>query len=151
FTRNVGTNVPIKAEITFVAGGANVSLWVNSSAVYSNYFIAGPTPYESRVAFGALTTSTRFFTNRISNLSVTYDTPGLSFPAPTLVHTFYKEYLQIANQSPIATFNLPPAGQSYARVVGVLKLEDPPAGIVDIWDRIGDFYVWDSNGNKVEI
>lgn len=41
--------------IDFVSGGANVSLTIGGTPIFTNYFIPGMTPYESRVAFGART------------------------------------------------------------------------------------------------
>ncbi len=43
------------AVIEFVSGGANVSLTIGGTPIFTNYFIPGMTPYESRVAFGART------------------------------------------------------------------------------------------------
>ncbi len=43
------------AVIEFVSGGANVSLSIDGTPIFTNYFIAGMRPYESRVAFGART------------------------------------------------------------------------------------------------
>jgi len=48
------------AVIDFVSGGANVSLSITApggvtTPIFTNYFIPGMTPYESRVAFGART------------------------------------------------------------------------------------------------
>ncbi len=44
-----------KAVIEFVSGGANVSLTVGGTSIFTNYFIPGMIPYESRVAFGGRT------------------------------------------------------------------------------------------------
>lgn len=66
------------AVIDFVSGGANVSLKIGSTPIFTNYFIAGMTPYESRVAFGGRTggVNTNF---DLDNITVRW----LSAVAPT--------------------------------------------------------------------
>ncbi len=62
-----------RAEISvdFVHDGAYVSLSVGGTAVYTDRFIAGMTPYEARVAIGART-SGDFTTLDVDNLDVQY-------------------------------------------------------------------------------
>ena len=45
----------VNLDIQYVSGGANVSVDIAGNGVFSNYFIAGMTPYEGRVAFGGRT------------------------------------------------------------------------------------------------
>lgn len=62
-----------RAEISldFVHDGAYVSLSVGETAVYTDHFIAGMTPYEARVALGARTGGT-YTTLDVDNLDVQY-------------------------------------------------------------------------------
>ena len=154
FQQGATTQIPIKTEITFVLGGMNVSVWigtnVNNNQIFSNYFIAGPVPYRSRVGLAAATTSSQQFTNRVANLSVTYDQPGQTFPAPQVVHTFAQEYVQINNRAPTYKYNLPPSGSSYGRIILALTIA-PPANGFDIWDRQANISLWDDSGQQIEI
>ena len=43
------------AVIDFVAGGANVSMEIDGTPIFTNQFIAGMLPYESRLGFGGRT------------------------------------------------------------------------------------------------
>jgi hypothetical protein len=149
FRQGSATFVPIKAEVTYVPGGANVSVWVNSSVVYSNYFLAGPTPYPARAAFEA-NTSTTAFTCQVKNLNVAYDTPGLSFPAPITKRLYYNAFA-VENAGLMTNYvDLPDAGQSFARVILSWNLGAAPRGI-DAWDRIAQLFVFDETGDEYEI
>lgn len=62
------------AVIDYVSGGANVSLDINGTPIFTNQFIAGMTPYEGRVAFGGRTggENTNF---DLDNISVQWSNP----------------------------------------------------------------------------
>jgi hypothetical protein len=144
-----GTSLPVRAEIEFVPGGANVSVFVNGTAVYTNYFLACIAPYESRVAFGARATSTGNVW-RVDNLNVTFEEAGATFPLPRVVRTFDSEPIDINNRNPVKSFDLPADGRSYARIVLAMTLSEPPGGF-DPWDRQMNVCILDDSGERFEI
>lgn len=143
-----GVAMPVQVVIDYVMGGANVSVTINGTSVYTNYFLAAIAPYESRVAFAVRATSTANVW-RVDNVNVAFTDPGTT-PAPQIVRTFDSELMKSSNRKPKKTFALPPDGRSYARIVLAMTLSEPVGGF-DPWDRKMDISVFADNGERFEI
>ena len=64
----------VNVDIQYVAGGANVSVDIAGTSVFSNYYIPGMVPYESRALFGGRTGGANT-TFDVDNIDVRMGTP----------------------------------------------------------------------------
>ncbi|MBM4104146.1 MAG: hypothetical protein FJ263_08880 [Planctomycetes bacterium] len=134
--------------VDFVTGGAEITITVAGVTVYDKYFIAGMTPYGSRVAFGGRTSGT-MTTLYLDNISVAYETPTTTPPAPVSFRTFNQKLMNGSFRTVKQTFSFPAAAVIYERVILKLTLAKPADGW-DPWDRMMGIYMWNS-GNRYEI
>lgn len=145
-----GTLNRVRVVVDFVAGGAEVTVSVAGTVVYDKYFIAGMTPYDCRVAFGARTGGL-MTTLYVDNINVIYESPTTAPQPPLTIQTFNQKLMNGSARDVKQTFNFPANDTVYERVVLRLKIEQPSGGW-DPWDRMMGIYVWDAgNQNRYEI
>jgi len=145
-----GKPLTIQADLDFVCGGAELSLNVAGTDVYTHTFIPGMHPYESRAAFGG-TTSMATTTLSVGKVAVTYHD---RFGAPPPSHTVTAiDALPLdskhSSQSNLVAF--PEKTDSYGRILCTLTLDKPDSGPIDPWDRAAAVYLYDETGQKFEI
>ncbi len=143
-----GAFIPLHIEISFVPGGAELTVVVGGTTVYAQEFIAGPVPFESRVAFGARTGGLSF-TSLLDNVQVTFDDSYVAFPQVQAVSTFSKVWINGGNRAPQKTVSLPIPTRPWERVVAKVQLDAPPNGF-DVYDRQMNLSVT-AGGKTVEI
>jgi len=133
----------------FEVGGAYVSVSVDGSAVYSDFFIAGLVPYVWRPAFGT-NEGTAGGSCRYRLLRVVREGEPPAQPEPDRRHAVQAAVLTADHQFEEQQAELPLAGRRAARIIATLTLSAPPGGI-DPWDRAGSVYAWDDEGNRIEV
>jgi len=137
--------------LRFIAGGAEVSLWIDDQPLWEDAFFAGISAYECRAAFGARTGETKT-TASIDDIRIEQRDPGdcaSISPEPVIVHAFEHELLYGARRNADEVVSLPLDPEDAARVIAVLTLEPGPGGW-DKWDRSAAVYAWRSEGDKAE-
>jgi hypothetical protein len=150
FDYRTGSFNRIRVVVDFVAGGAEVTVSVAGTVVYDKYFLAGMTPYSSRVAFGARTGGLKT-TLYLDNIAVTCTTPTPVPAAPLSLRTFNQKLMNGSARDVMQTFSFPADDTVYERVVLKLTIEQPSGGW-DPWDRMMGIYIWDAgNQNRFEI
>lgn len=137
-------------DIEYVLGGAYVSLRIGDDVVYDQCYVAGMEPYESRVAFGARSTSSSRPQIDLDDVYVSFDEPAPQFETPLVVPTFSQEYIYINNRNPLKSFDLPDEDAVYERVLMRMTLEAPEGGF-DFWDRIMTISARNTDRTTVEI
>ena len=150
FDYRMGTFNRVRVVVVYVAGGAEITVSVGGQTVYDAFFMAGMTPCDSRVAFGARTGGLKT-TLAIDNVNVAYEQPTAAPAAPTSVRTFNQTLMNGGRRDIAQTFSFPETDTVYERVVLRLTVEQPSGGW-DPWDRMMAIYVWDAgNQNRYEI
>jgi len=144
-----GKLVPMRVKLTAVCGGAEASVYIGGTPVFDRFFIAGLTPYESRVAFGGrsgkITT-----TLDLDNVRVDYAGHISPPPAPTVVKAIDGQIIDIKNNAQSASVDMPANTDEFGRIICTLTLAEPPGGY-DPWDRSAAIYVYDDKGERFEI
>lgn len=145
-----GKPLTMQAALDFVCGGAEVTLNVAGTEVYTRTFVPGMWPYESRAAFGG-TTSAATTTLDLSKVTVTYRNRMGNPPLPRTIAALEGLPLDAdhATQSSLVAF--PDKTDAYGRIVCTLTLDKPDSGPFDPWDRAAAVYVYDEAGQKFEI
>ena len=72
-TGSTGAFNNVQLSVDYLPRGANVSVSIAGNPIFTDYFIEGMYPYESRAAFGARTGGA-FTTLDVDNIQVAYDT-----------------------------------------------------------------------------
>jgi hypothetical protein len=142
FDYRTGTFNHARVVVDFVTGGAEITVSVAGVTVYDKYFIAGMTPYGSRVAFGGRTggLSTTLY---LDNISVACTTPTTTPALPVSLRTFNQQLMNGNYRTVQQTFSFPSAAIAYERVILKLTIEQPADGW-DPWDRMMGIYIWNS-------
>ncbi|MCX5635219.1 MAG: peptide-N-glycosidase F-related protein [Planctomycetota bacterium] len=146
FDYRTGTFNRVRVVVDFVAGGAEITVSIAGNVIYDKYFLAGMTPYNSRVAFGARTGGLST-TLLIDNISVAYELPTQAPPPPLTIRTFDQQLMNINHQNVVHTYSFLPNDTVYERVILRLKVEQPTGGW-DPWDRMMGIYLWDANNQN---
>ncbi len=128
-----GAFVPVHIAVDFVPGGAEVIVTVAGKSVYDREFIAGPVPFESRVAFAARTGGISF-TSRLDNVNVDFEDPFVAFAPPQTVRVMDHVWINGGNRTPQKTSVLPTPTRPWERVVLRVELNQPTNGF-DVYDR----------------
>ena len=145
-----GKPLTMRADLDFVCGGAEFTLNVAGTDVYTRTFLPGMRPYESRPAFGG-TTSKATTTLDVGKVSVGYRDRIGAPPLPRSVVAIDGLPLDSGHSSQSAVVAFPEKTDAYGRIVCTLTLDKPDSGPFDPWDRAGAVYLYDEAGRKFEI
>jgi hypothetical protein len=140
----------MQMNLDFVCGGAELTLNVAGTEVYSHTFLPGMQPYESRPAFGG-TTSAATTTLELSKIAVTYRDRFGAPPPPRTLTAIDGLPLDSSHATQSGTVAFPDKTDSYGRILCTLTLDKPDSGPIDPWDRAAAIYVYDDTGQKFEI
>ena len=145
-----GKPLTMQADLDFVCGGAELSLNVAGTDVYTHTFLPGMRPYESRTAFAG-TTSAAKTSLGLSKVSVTYHDRFGSPPPPRTIIAIDGLPLDSGHSAQSSLVAFPDRTDSYGRIVCTLTLDKPDSGPIDPWDRAAAVYLYDETGQKFEI
>ncbi|MBW2473688.1 MAG: hypothetical protein JRE56_03740 [Deltaproteobacteria bacterium] len=136
--------------IHYVIGGAEITVRIAGEAIYDRYFLAGMTPYESRLAVGAGTRSDTATEFDIKELVFTKSKPASPVRPPNHFAVF--NHVQTNNSTPYheKDIALPPLEWAYGRVILTLDIHDAGPNW-NKWDQTGHLYVIDEDGNEHDI
>ena len=132
-------------EISFVTGGAEVTVGVAGQAVYDRYFIPHMLPFESRAAVGARGDDKAACS--IDSLHVEWNTPAEESHGAQTVQVVKSGWSRPGKPYE-EEVHLLPTSQSFERVIMTLRLK--PMVERDEWDRLGHVWVWD-NETRIEL
>lgn len=136
-------------EITMrgVSGGSEVSVTIGESKVYDAFFVAGMSPYESRLVMGASTLGDAATEFDVRDVKLTYGEVA-AVPRPAIHFQVFNHVLTDNAMTAFQTeVELPPANWEFGRVILTLQIHDG-GDSWDEWDRNGTVSVWDDEGNK---
>jgi len=136
-------------SITFVPGGADVSLKIDEAAIFDAYFIPSMTPYVGRPAFGARNVDTAGDV-LIDDLRIGCIDPIPVPEAPLSIVAIDHKINDAKHTTNEAVVEFPSDTDRFARIICTLRLDEPEAGF-DPWDRLAAIYVYDDTGERFEL
>ncbi|MCA8958889.1 MAG: PDZ domain-containing protein [Planctomycetes bacterium] len=141
-----GATVPLEIVVAHGIGGAEVTVKIGEGLVYDRMFIAGLTPYESRLSIGAGTRGDVSTVFDVSDLEVTASDPTTAARPPLRVEVFHHVMTDNQKVAYEAEVDLPPLDWAFGRVILNLDIHDG-GKMWDEWDRNGEVSIWDTEGN----
>lgn len=144
-----GAPKPVKILIAYATGGAEVSLSIAGAAIYSRFFIAEATPYESRPAFSGRggATGTKL---EVSKVDMRYSGKIQPPEPPVVFRAVNDKILDKDNARQSSEVPFPVENRRFGRIICTLTLSKPEKGF-DPWDRKGAVYVYDEKGERFEL
>lgn len=139
--------VRILAE--FTAGGADVSVFMDGTAIFEKYFIASMIAYRGRPAFGARNGETAGDV-LIDNLSIACREPIEPFAPPVEITAIDHKINDAKHPRNEAEVDFPEDVSGFGRIVCTLRLDKPETRF-DPWDRTATICVWNDEGERFEI
>ena len=130
-----------------VSGGAEVTVKVGESVLYDDYFIAEMHPYPVRLGVGAGTRADVATEFSLRNVAFTLGDAAAPVRQPLHVELFNHVLTDNSKTSFETEVDLPPLEWEFGRIVLTLEIHDAGADW-DEWDRLGQFYVFDDEGNR---
>jgi len=135
--------------IEYVVGGAAVSVWVDEEAVFDRFFVPGMQPYIGRPCFvghrgdqeGAITLDPLRMECRAF----------IPAPEPPITVKAIDRHLN-DHQHPETKVDaqFPEDTAPFGRIILTLRLDKPETRF-DPWDRTGQIYVYDEEGERYEL
>lgn len=139
----------VRVRVTFVTGGADVSIWIDDQPIYEDYFVPGMTAYVGRPAFGARNTETAGDI-LIDEVHVTCHQP-IAAPEPPLTITAIDRALNDKDHPRNeAEVEFPTDTSEFGRIICTLRLDKPETRF-DPWDRIAHIWIHDEDGTRYEL
>lgn len=137
----------VRVSADAVVGGLNVTVLVDGTPVYRNYFVPGAAPFAFRSVF-ATGQSDPF----AGVAGVDVDGFGALPPAkaPLNVVALDKALNDKEHQTLTSLVDFPAETAAIGRVTCTLTLGETPNG-VDPWDRMAALYVYDDAGKRIEV
>ncbi len=142
---------PIKLdiEITYVIGGAEISVKLDDTSIFDRTFLPGVLPMKP----GAILAGAG--TNSIASINAMRFEPGPAsvtpMPEPVSIWVFDRQRVSSAtDREPKSIVDFSSVPQQVARVIATLRL-DAPAGGIDPWDRRGALYLFDDQRQRFEV
>lgn len=145
-----GEFVECEISVKYVIGGAEINVRLAGETVYDNYFLAGMTPYETRLAIGAGTRDDMTTEFDVRDILLTPGSPAHPQRLPTHFEIFNHVLTNHSKTITETDVTLPPLGLAYGRVILTLEIHDAGADW-DAWDRVGHLYLTDPDGIKRDI
>ncbi len=145
-----GRPLAVRTELEYVCGGAEVTLNVAGTDVYSHTFVPGMRPYESRAAFGG-TSSKATTTLDIGKVVLTSRSHIGAPKPPVTVAAINGLPLDSKHTSQSSLVAFPEKTDAFGRILCTLTLDKPDSGPFDPWDRAAAVYLYDEAGQKFEI
>ena len=141
-----GQTVPLEISVAHVVGGAEVSVSINGGAVYEREFVANLLPYRWRLGLGANTRDDATTTFDVADIDVALGEVASPRRPPFHADVFHHVLTNNSQTSFEAEVELPPADWAFGRVLLRLQIHDA-GNDWDEWDRNGDLFVQDGDGN----
>ncbi len=139
--------VAVEIAIQHVIGGAEVTVKLGAGIVYDRYFVPGLLPYESRLVVGAGTRADAATVFDVTDIQLSTVEPARPRRTPLHVELFHHVMTNNSKTEYSAEVSLPPQDWAFGRVILTLDIHDG-GQLWDEWDRNGEIYVWDKEGNK---
>jgi len=139
----------VRLLVDFVAGGADVSLSIDGTAIYERYFIPSMTAYQGRLALGARNAETAGDVS-IDELSIECRDPGPPPEPPLTIVAIDHQINDVKHPKNEATVAFPENTDRFARIVLTLRLDKPETRF-DPWDRFAAIYAFGDDGERFEI
>lgn len=137
----------VAVGVDAVVGGLNVTVLIDGTAVYRNYFVPGAAPYRHRPVFAA---GTGKAFSGVSDVRVAARGVPLPSPPPVRVLALDRALNDKDHHTITNAVDFPAHTDNTGRVTLTLTLADTPNG-VDPWDRMAALYVYDDAGRRVEV
>lgn len=139
----------VSVSISFLTGGAEISLSIDEEPAFEHSLIPGMTAYVGRAAFGARNAETAGDV-QIDDLHIAFAEP-IDPPAPPLTLVAIDHELNDGGHATHeATVDFPADTREYGRIVCTLRLDKPEDGY-DAWDRSGGIYIDTEEGERFEL
>ncbi len=145
-----GDWVDVEIHLQHVVGGAEVSVQLGESLVFDRSFVPGAVPYPIRPAIGAGSRADMATQFDVAELVMEHGEPALATRRPLHVEVFNHVLTDNSTTSYEAEVELPPSSWAFGRVVLTLDIHDAGKDW-DEWDRRGDLYVFDEEGQAWDI
>jgi hypothetical protein len=139
----------VKLRIAFVTGGADVSLWIDKTAIYEQYFIPSMTAYAGRPAFGGRNGETAGDV-LIDDLAIECTEPIPAPESPVAIVAIDRKLNDAKHAKNEAVVEFPENTDRFARIICTLRLEKPETRF-DPWDRLAGINVYADDGEQFEI
>ncbi|MBU0638904.1 MAG: DUF4091 domain-containing protein [Planctomycetes bacterium] len=139
----------VRVRLEFVPGGADVSVWIDDTAIYERYFISGLTAYVGRPAFGGRNSQTAGDV-LIDDLQVRCTDPIPAPEPPVTIMAIDHQLNDVKHPKHEAVVEFPEQGERFARIICTLRLDKPETRF-DPWDRLAAVYVYDDDGKHFEL
>ena len=137
-------------SLRYVTGGAEITVRLADEAVYDGYFLAGMTPYESRLAIGAGTRTDATTEFDVKDVIFTKNKPATPVRSPNHFEVFNHVLTNGSVTSQEKEITLPPLEWAYGRVILTLEIHDAGPNW-NKWDQAGHLYVIDEDGIEHDI
>ncbi len=139
----------VRVRMQFIPGGADVSVWIDETAIYEGYFIPSMTAYVGRPAFGARNDETAGDT-WIDDLAIVCEGP-IPIPEPPVTIVAIDHQLNdVKHDRNEAVVEFPQDTDRFARIICTLRLDKPETRF-DPWDRLAEINVYDDDGRRFEL
>ena len=139
----------VRLRMQFVPGGADVSLWIDNTAIYDAYFIPSMTAYVGRPAFGGRNSEIAGDV-LIDDLRIACTEP-IPVPEPPLTVMAIDHQLNDAQHGTNeVVVQFPEDTDRFARIICTLRLDKPETRF-DPWDRLAHINAYGDDGEKYEI
>jgi Peptide-N-glycosidase F, C terminal/PDZ domain len=145
-----GKFADVAITVHHVIGGADVTVSIAGTAVYDRFFVAGLTPYESRLAIGAGTRPDATAAFDVRDIAFDATEPATRRRPPVRVEVFHHVMTDNATTSYDAEVSLPPADWAFGRVLLSLDIHDG-GKMWDEWDRNGRIAILTEEGDELVI
>jgi len=139
----------VKLRLIFVTGGADVSLWIDDTAIYEQYFIPSATAYVGRPAFGARNGETAGDV-WIDDAVIGRQEPIPAPEPPVTIMAIDRQLNDGKHPKTEAAVEFPENTDRFARIICTLRLDQPETRF-DPWDRLAEINVYGDDGERFEI
>lgn len=139
----------VRLQMEFVPGGAEVSIWIDETALYDDYFIPSMTAYVGRSAFGARNGETAGDV-WIDDLSIECKDPIPPPEPPVMIMAIDHKLNDAKHPKNEAVVEFPEDTDHFARIICTLRLDKPETRF-DPWDRLAEINVYGDDGERFEI
>lgn len=139
----------VRVRLEQTAGGSDATVWIDGLTVVGPRFIPGLAPFAARLAMGGAAARTPA---RLGITDLTYHAgpPAVPSPEPARFRLVDGEIIHAGNREPVMPVEFPELAGPIGRAVMTLTLEAPPGGY-DPWDRGASVYLWDDDGERIEV
>jgi len=139
----------VRIKVEYVAGGGAVSVFIDDTAIFEEYFIPSLIAYRGRPAFGARNGETAGDV-LIDDLSIVCREPIEPFAPPVELVAIDHKINDAKHPRNEAEVDFPEDVSGFGRIVCTLRLDKPETRF-DPWDRTATICVFDDEGERFEI